>query len=451
MLSSSLLAVVAMLVSTGSAAALEPTGTDATSSSAPTPVVEPPVYLWEDFDQDNLRDVFVHVSGGESRLLRNRGAGLYEDVTSMAGLSGLVRVRATSWVDFDVDGLVDLYVVTAAGKSLLLHNSGASFTDVTESSGIAESAAIVISEWIAADRDELPDLHVVTTISDRIWRNAGSGRFEASGILPSGVDSATVGLTGSGPTATPGRSNEAGLGCLPSITDQADLNTCLQASSVPTLGMLYPLSDKLFVSAGGNVGVNTINPTERLDVRGKIRTRVSASCSLTGRCRRPLRSPALSVLKARPARRDQRAQQARQVLKVRLVTRVQRARLDHRVRQVTQVRQVQPARWVRPALKATRVRRGQLVRKVRPETQVRLVHKARRVRLAHKVTQARRVRLARLDHRVRQATPVRRVRPAHKATRVRRVRPAHKATRVRRVRPAHKATRVRLAQPVRKV
>ncbi len=45
---------------------------------------------------------------------------------------------------------------------------------------------------------------------------------------------------------------------------------CLQASSTPTLGMLYPLSSRLFVHANGNVGVGTTAPQARLHVNGDV-------------------------------------------------------------------------------------------------------------------------------------------------------------------------------------
>jgi len=56
--------------------------------------------------------------------------------------------------------------------------------------------------------------------------------------------------------------------CADSLADQANPGNCLQASTVPTLGMLYPLSEHLFVDPGGYVGVGTTLPLAPLHVRG---------------------------------------------------------------------------------------------------------------------------------------------------------------------------------------
>ena len=56
--------------------------------------------------------------------------------------------------------------------------------------------------------------------------------------------------------------------CLPAIKDQSGAG-CLQASSIPTLGDLYPMSPNLNVDAGsGNVGVGTTFPFQTLTVNG---------------------------------------------------------------------------------------------------------------------------------------------------------------------------------------
>lgn len=50
------------------------------------------------------------------------------------------------------------------------------------------------------------------------------------------------------------------------VADSAQPGVCLFASSVPTLGQLYPLSADLFVNPLGMVGIGTITPTTKLQV-----------------------------------------------------------------------------------------------------------------------------------------------------------------------------------------
>lgn len=60
--------------------------------------------------------------------------------------------------------------------------------------------------------------------------------------------------------------------CAESIRDAADPANCLQASSVPTLGALYPLGLELNVHPSGLVGINTLAPEHALDVVGDVRS-----------------------------------------------------------------------------------------------------------------------------------------------------------------------------------
>ncbi len=61
------------------------------------------------------------------------------------------------------------------------------------------------------------------------------------------------------------------FGCAQSIKDQANPSACLQVSTTPALGMLYPLSANLFVATSGDVGIGTSAPTAKLEVAGTAR------------------------------------------------------------------------------------------------------------------------------------------------------------------------------------
>src|SRR5262249_7965623 len=69
-----------------------------------------------DFDGDGFDDIYFCNQLGPNVLYRNKGDGTFEDVTEKAGvgLGDRICVAAT-WVDYDNDGLLDLYVTSTRG------------------------------------------------------------------------------------------------------------------------------------------------------------------------------------------------------------------------------------------------------------------------------------------------------------------------------------------------
>jgi hypothetical protein len=125
-----------------------------------------------DFDSDGLLDLFF-VNGGETPkskssapvrhgLYRNLGNGRFEDVTLKAGVTTPPFYgMGVAAADYDNDGLQDLYV-TGYPASALLHNNGdGTFRDVTQSSEVENGGKWAASAaWFDYDRDGYLDLFV---------------------------------------------------------------------------------------------------------------------------------------------------------------------------------------------------------------------------------------------------------------------------------------------------
>ena len=131
---------------------------------------------WIDYDQDGLLDIyFVQTAGTEwytpprplrSTLYRNNGDGTFTDVTEKAGVGaeGLYG-EGVAVGDYDNDSFPDLYVL-GYGRAILYHNNGnGTFTDVTGKAGVADEGYWSTSAgWFDYDKDGHLDLVVCNYI-----------------------------------------------------------------------------------------------------------------------------------------------------------------------------------------------------------------------------------------------------------------------------------------------
>jgi hypothetical protein len=131
---------------------------------------------WLDYDQDGLMDLYFVQSGPtefykpdhplRSALYHNNGDGTFSDVTEKAGVAAENHYgQGVAVGDYDNDGYPDLYV-TGYGSAILYHNNGdGTFTEVTKKAGVADEAGWSTSAaWIDYDRDGYLDLVVANYI-----------------------------------------------------------------------------------------------------------------------------------------------------------------------------------------------------------------------------------------------------------------------------------------------
>ncbi len=136
---------------------------------------------WGDMDGDGDPDLLVGFAPGAGSVLRlyRNDAGHFVDVTLATGLSrDSAAVRQLSWVDYDADGDLDLFVALRDRPNLMFRNEGGRFTDVAADAGLADTRRSVGAVWLDYDRDGDLDLYVANMDGDRnaLFRNDG-GRF----------------------------------------------------------------------------------------------------------------------------------------------------------------------------------------------------------------------------------------------------------------------------------
>ena len=188
----------------------ETTFTKVTTGSIVTGVGNGICCAWGDYDNDGFIDLIVtstynpnNNTAQRNLLFHNNGDGTFTKIVN--SVSAEARDwRGCSWVDYDNDGNLDLFVtsVDAAGfpaqNELFRNNGDGTFTKMTTNNvGDIVSLAAGKSEgpvWADYDRDGFVDLYIARYGPDWIFHNNGDGTFmqvsnTAAGILQDDRDS----------------------------------------------------------------------------------------------------------------------------------------------------------------------------------------------------------------------------------------------------------------------
>lgn len=149
---------------------------------------------WGDFDGDGDADLFVgftRKSNLPARLYRNNGAGKpFSDVAASMGVESTGETRQPSFIDYDNDGDLDLFVGLRDAPNLLFRNDGARFTSVGRELGVDDPRRTVGAVWFDMDVDGDLDLFVANQNGDLngLFRNDGARFVDVAASL--GVDAA---------------------------------------------------------------------------------------------------------------------------------------------------------------------------------------------------------------------------------------------------------------------
>ncbi len=140
---------------------------------------------WGDYDNDGDQDLYL-TNSTENRLFRNDGDGVFTDVTDVAGVGHPGFSVGTAFGDLDNDGDLDLYVVNfSSGADVLYRNDGPVgpegeyvFSDVTADAGTTIERSSRGMAFLDYDQDGLLDIYVMAIGENILYHNLGDLQFE---------------------------------------------------------------------------------------------------------------------------------------------------------------------------------------------------------------------------------------------------------------------------------
>jgi len=163
-----------------------------------------------DFDHDGLLDVYLvnaptvatasDARSARSELWRNQGNGTFADVTDKAGVGDPGWGMGAIAADVDNDGWDDLYVTCYGPNHLYRNNRDGTFSDITGTAGVGDPRWSTGAAFGDYDGDGRLDLFVANYIDIRLdaLPEFGKGKFCEFHGIP--VQCGPRGLTGAGDT-----------------------------------------------------------------------------------------------------------------------------------------------------------------------------------------------------------------------------------------------------------
>ncbi len=150
-----------------------PIATDLASSLAAT---------WGDYDNDGDLDLYVGNNIGDENFLYRNNGGTFSRIMSDPAVTDKGYAHGVSWVDYDNDGYLDLFVTDYFSTRFnhLYHNNGdGTFEESTGSAPTLEADFSVSSSWGDYNSDGLVDLFVCNTQGNdnSLYKNLGNGNF----------------------------------------------------------------------------------------------------------------------------------------------------------------------------------------------------------------------------------------------------------------------------------
>lgn len=206
--------------------------------------------VWLDYNNDGLLDLFVAFESTTDNehpcaLYRNNGDGTFTDVAREAGVDFVGYVKAAVSSDYDNDGYPDIFLSLGGkigGRSVLFHNNGnGTFTNVAEKAGVDNSIQNFSAFFFDYDNDGWDDLFVTG--------------YHVEGVADVAAD--YLGLPSTGARSHLYHNNRDGT--FTDVSQQAHLNRVILGMGI-NFGDLDNDGNEDFYVGTGDPNLNTIVP-----------------------------------------------------------------------------------------------------------------------------------------------------------------------------------------------
>jgi len=134
-----------------------------------------------DIDHDGDTDIYMGTPGSDgsgysSYLFRNE-LGRFEDIASEADIDHSGQEKSGSFIDYNNDGFLDLYLVKDGGNVLYNNVMEGKFADVTKKAGIKGKTEGEKGIFFDLDHDGDLDLYIPAKGKNEVYRNNADGTF----------------------------------------------------------------------------------------------------------------------------------------------------------------------------------------------------------------------------------------------------------------------------------
>jgi uncharacterized delta-60 repeat protein len=135
---------------------------------------------WGDYDNDGLLDLFVANNSGKNLLYHNKDGNSFDQILTGGIVNDITNAWDAAWVDFNNDGLLDVFVSNNSNNFLYKNTGNGQFVKITSGSIFTDTEASFSFAWGDYNNDGFIDLFVANygNQNNSLYKNLGNGTFQ---------------------------------------------------------------------------------------------------------------------------------------------------------------------------------------------------------------------------------------------------------------------------------